>query len=113
MNKKLIHWLPRVLGILFALFISIFALDTFGEGVPFKEAVIGFLIHLLPTYIVIAILLIAWKWEWVGGILFILAGFFYIFRVNNMHWSAYLFVAGPPILTGCLFIAAYFSSKQQ
>ena len=111
MNKKLIHWLPRVLGILFALFISIFALDAFGEGIPFTKAVVGFLIHLLPTYIVIAVLLIAWKWEWVGGILFIFAGFFYIFGANNMHWSAYLLIAGPPILIGCLFIAAYFLSK--
>jgi len=113
MNKKLIHWLPRILGILFALFISIFALDAFGEGIPFIESVIGFLIHLLPTYIVIAVLLIAWKWEWVGGTLFIFAGFFYIFGANNMHWSAYLTIAGPPILIGSLFIAAYFLSNKQ
>jgi hypothetical protein len=113
MSKKLIHWLPRILGILFALFISIFALDAFGEGIPFREAVIGFLIHLLPTYIVIAVLLIAWKWELVGGTLFIFAGFFYIFGANNMHWSAYLLIAGPPILIGSLFIAAYFLSKKQ
>lgn len=111
MNKKFIYWLPRILGILFTLFISMFALDAFGGGVPFFEAVAGFLIHLLPTYIVIAILLIAWKWEWIGGILFILAGIFYIFAANNMHWSAYAVIAGPPILIGILFIAAHFSSK--
>ena len=30
--KRVLYWTPRVLGILFALFISIFALDVFGEG---------------------------------------------------------------------------------
>jgi len=43
------------------------------------EAVVGFLIHLVPTYIMIAILLIAWKRGLVGGILFILPGLFLIF----------------------------------
>ncbi len=42
MNKKFLYWLPRILGILFAIFISIFALDAFGEGIPFLEAIVGF-----------------------------------------------------------------------
>ncbi len=112
MNKKFLYWLPRILGILFVLFISIFALDAFGEGIPFMEAVVGFLIHLVPTYIMIAILIIAWKRVLVGGILFILSGLFYIIFVNGMRWSAYLLIGGPPILIGILFIAAYFSSKR-
>ena len=112
MNKKFLYWPPRILGILFALFISIFALDAFGEGIPFLEAIVGFLIHLIPTYIVIAILLIAWKWELVGGILFIFAGVFYMVWVHNLHWSAYLLIGVPPILVGILFIAAYLVLKR-
>jgi len=111
MKKKFVYWLPRILGILFALFISIFALDAFGEGIPFLDAVVGFLIHLAPTYIVIAVLLIAWKWGLVGGILFILTGLLHFFVANGMHWSAYLLIGGPPILIGILFIAAYLISK--
>ena len=83
MNKKFLYWLPRILGILFALLISIFALDSFGKSIPFIEAIVGFLIHLIPTYIMIAILLIAWKWELVGGILFILPGLFYFFLLTG------------------------------
>ena len=111
MNKKFLYWLPRILGMLFALFISIFALDSFGESIPFPEAVIGFLIHLAPTYIMIAILLIAWKWRVVGGTLFILAGVSYIIWMHNPHWAAFLLISGPPILIGILFIAIHFSSK--
>ena len=111
MKKGILYLLPRILGIFFALFISIFVLGAFGEGIPFLDGVVGFLIHLVPTYIVIAVLLIAWKWDLAGGILFILAGLFYIFFANGMHWSAYLLIGGPPILIGILFIAAYLISK--
>ena len=111
MNKKFLYWLPRILGILFTLFISIFALDTFGEGIPFLEAVVGFLIHLIPTYIVIAVLLIAWKWELVGGILFILVGASYLVWTHISHWTAFLLIGGPPVLIGILFIDAHFVSN--
>ena len=30
--KRVLYWIPRALTILFALFISVFALDVFGEG---------------------------------------------------------------------------------
>ena len=112
MKKKFLYWLPRILGILFALFISIFALDAFDEGISFQEALVGFLIHLIPTYVVIAILLIAWKWELVGGILFILAGASYLVWARIPHWTAFLLISGPPILIGILFIAAHLVLKK-
>ena len=112
MNKKFLYWLPRILGILFAIFISIFALDSFGEGIPFLEAVVGFLIHLIPSYIVIAVLLIAWKWELASGILFFLAGVSYMVLMHNLHWAAFLLIGGSPIPIGILFIAAHLSSKR-
>ena len=112
MNKKFLYWLPRILGILFTIFISIFALDAFGEGIPFLKAVVGFLIHLIPTYIVIAVLLIAWKRELVGGILFILVGASYLGCAHIPHWTAFLLIGGPPVLTGLLFIPAYLVSKR-
>ncbi len=97
---------------LFVFFISMFALDSFGEGIPFPEAIVGFLIHLVPTYIVIAILLIAWKWVLVGGILFIIAGTSCLVLTRIPHWTAFLLIGGPPILIGLLFIAAYLLSKK-
>ena len=113
MKNNFLFWLPRILGILFAVFISIFALDAFGEGIPVLEAIIGFVIHLVPTYIVVAILLIAWKWEWVGGVLFILAGTFYLVKAHNQHWTALLLIGGPPILIGILFITSFLLSKKK
>ena len=40
--RKFILWAPRVLSILFILFISIFALDAFEEGMPLWKQIVGF-----------------------------------------------------------------------
>jgi hypothetical protein len=70
-TKRVIFWAPRVLCILFAMFLSMFALDEFNEGYGFGETILALLIHLFPTFIVAISLVIAWRWEWVGAILFI------------------------------------------
>lgn len=103
--KGWLFWTPRILGILFAAFVSLFALDVFEEGYGFWEALAGFAIHLIPTAIVLIVLAIAWRWEWVGGILFIALGTAYIVATRGgEHWSAYLLIAGPLVLIGLLFL---------
>jgi len=110
MNKTL-HWAPRVLGILFALFISIFALDTFSEDYSFWQSIVAFLIHLVPTYLAVAALLVAWKWEVPGGLIYIGLAVWYLIIARNLHWTALLFISGPLLLTGALFLIDYFASK--
>ena len=105
MKNKLLYWTPRILSILLAVFISLFALDVFGEGYSFWEAVLGLLIHLVPTYLVIIATLIAWKWEITGGSMFIGLGLFYILMTRGrMHFLTYLFITCPLILIGGMFI---------
>ena len=77
-TKRVIFWAPRVLCILFVIFLSMFALDVFSEGYGFGETILALLIHLVPTFIVIISLVIAWRWEWVGAILFIAVAFFFL-----------------------------------
>ena len=51
--ERLLYWVPRILCILFAAFISLFALDVFGEGYGFWHSVLTLMVHLIPTYIVV------------------------------------------------------------
>lgn len=106
--KKFMYWLPRILGILLIIYFTLFALDAFDSDYSLGQMLLGFLIHLIPTFILIAILLIAWKWELPGGILYIGACAFYIYNAWGMYWIAYLYVGGPLTLTGFLFILHYF-----
>ena len=108
----IIYWAPRILGILFAVFISIFALDVFTEGYGFWETVVALVMHLVPTAIIIIVLLIAWRWERVGGVLFLLLGALYIVMFwERGHWSAYLLISGPLFLIGALFLVSWHYQK--
>jgi len=104
-TKQVLFWTPRILCVLFALFLSLFALDVFSGDSGFGEKILGLLIHLVPVYIVVIVLVIAWRWEWIGGILFLGLALFYLFQVwGQEHWSAYLGISGPLTLMGVLFL---------
>jgi len=103
--KRVLFWTPRVLCILFAMFLSLFTLDVFSEGCGFWETILALLIHLVPVYIVVIVLVIAWRREWVGAILFIaLALFYLVWSWGRFHWSAGLGISGPLVLIGVLFL---------
>lgn len=122
--RQLLHWSPRVLAICAILFVSMFALDAFGHGKPFSEELLDFLMHLIPSYVLIALLLIAWKWETVGGILFTLLGFGVMpwlwqhnYALNQSFWMTTLVLATialPFVVVGALFILnAYFKKRDK
>jgi hypothetical protein len=47
-SGKLLLWSPRIFGILVCLFLSLFALDAFGGGKTFIQALPDFAIHVSP-----------------------------------------------------------------
>ncbi len=108
--NKFIYWTPRILSILFLLFLAMFSLDIFGNGYTFWQTVVGLLMHNIPVFILTAILIVSWKYEIVGGITFILAGLLYFFMLLTrtqfewymLSWS--LIIAGPAFLIGILFM---------
>jgi hypothetical protein len=103
--KRILFWTPRVLCLLFAAFISLFAFDVFGESRGFWQTVLALLMHLIPTAILLAVLAVSWRWEWVGGVLFPALGVFYLVTCwGRFHWSAYVVIAGPLFLVGALFL---------
>jgi len=99
-TKRVIFWIPRVLSILFALFLSLFALDVFDEGYSFRETIVALLIHLVPTYLVIIALVIAWRREGIGAILFIALATFYLIASKGVGWI----ISGSLFLIGVLFL---------
>jgi hypothetical protein len=101
----MLYWTPRVLGILFSLFVSLFALDVFGVGYGYWETILALLIHLIPVYLLIIGLAIAWRWEWAGALLFIGFGALYLAMAwGQFRWDVYLVMAGVPFLVGVLFL---------
>jgi hypothetical protein len=105
MKSRILYWIPRVLAIVSILFMGMFSLDVFGGDESFGMKMLGFLIHNIPVLIVTAILVIAWKWESAGGILFIVAfltGTFFFHSFSGNPGS--IIVIAPFLIIGILFI---------
>lgn len=101
-----LYWLPRILAITFALFLAIFALDVFIPGQPVMYYLTALTMHLLPNSIILGLLLVAWKFEKLGGILFILFGVIsIIFFDTYSHIINFVIVSFPFFLIGGLFVA--------
>jgi hypothetical protein len=73
----------RIFGLLFALFASIFAVDVFTEDLGFWKTVAALFIHLLPSFFILLIIFISWRYEFIGAFIFILLGTLYIFHASG------------------------------
>ena len=104
-TKRFVFWAPRFLCILFAVFVSLFALDVFGEGYGFWQTLGALLIHLIPTAVIVIALVISWRWEWLGAVLFIGMAVFYVVWVwGRFPVSTYVLMSTTPVLVGVLFL---------
>jgi hypothetical protein len=115
--NKFIFWTPRILGIIFILFLMMFSLDIFQPGLTAWQITIGLFMHNIPVLILLIFLIISWKYEIVGGIVFILAGLLYIFLlITSSHFEWYMLIwsltiSGPAFLIGILFMINWFQKK--
>ena len=103
-NRNVLHWAPRIFGILYAGFISLFAFDVWGTGAGIWEELAAFLVHLLPTYFILAAVVIAWKNPWVGGILFIVLATIFGLVFGQGETATLLLMALAPTAIGLLFM---------
>lgn len=115
--SKFIYWTPRILSIIFICFLTSFSFDVILPGLSLKQIITGMLLHNVPTFILIAVLVIAWKYEIVGGIAFITAGLLYIIFTARaeiawyikLSWS--LTISGPAFIIGVLFLMNWYKKR--
>lgn len=101
---KILYWIPRILGLLFAFFIGLFALDVLNENYSFGKTIVAFLVHLIPTYIVLLFTIIAWRKEGIGSMLFTIIGLAYVINFKDQPFLTYAIISGPLFLIAILFL---------
>ncbi len=123
-SAKILQWTPRILCILAILFISLFALDSFSSERTFWQNTGAFLMHLIPSFVLLAILIVAWKWENIGGIILIIVGvvlcvFIFNLNYNQRHFTLWQSIRNvsmlclPFVLAGILFIISHSAKKKE
>jgi hypothetical protein len=117
--SRFVYWTPRIVSILFIIFLAMFSLDIISPGLSLIQIIIGLFMHNIPVFVLLIVLIISWKYEIVGGIAFILAGLLYITLVFvrsgvpwyiGLSWS--VTIAGPAFLAGILFMVNWYKKKQ-
>ena len=122
LKMNFIHWTPRIICIIAILFVSIFAFDAFDTCCTIWDKIAAFLMHMIPSFVLLIVLLIAWKFEFVGGILLTIIGlvlspiiFIHNYHMNDSVWMSLgiiLTITFPFIVTGILFIISHYKKKK-
>ena len=123
-STKILYWTARILCILAILFISLFALDSVSSERTFWQNATALLMSLIPSFVLLAALIIAWKWEKTGGIILTIIGlalsiFVFILNYKRNHFSVAnslknaLILTIPFILVGILFILSHYRKKKE
>ncbi len=87
-------------------------MDVFADGDGFRKTALALLMHLVPTFFVVLILVLSWRKDWIGGIVYTILGILYIvFTWGKFHWSAYALISGPLFLSGFLFLVSWHLNK--
>jgi len=118
---KFVYWTPRILSILFLIFLALMSLDIFDMKLGFWGTIIGLFMHNIPVFILTILLIISWKHEIVGGIAFILAGIVYIaillmnavktgFKVYYLAWAVQ--ISGIAFFIGIMFLVGWFKKRK-
>jgi hypothetical protein len=98
-------WIPRIIFIVFVLVISLFELgELFTTHPGFWESLLGILVLLIA----IGILILSWRWPWIGGVIFVLLGIAYFWAQETPDAIIYV----PVLLIAGMFLASWFLRKQ-
>jgi membrane-bound ClpP family serine protease len=111
--NRLLYWLPRLLGILFAVFLVLLSMDVFEPGIDPIQIALAFAIHLIPAVLFLTVLWVAWRWEGLGGVGFLILAALYLFMVRGrMPWTGSVGIAGPLLVIGLLFLAVWRAKRR-
>ncbi len=120
---KWLYWTPRVLSILFILFIAMFSLDIFEGNYGFWGTILGLFMHNIPSLILLAVLIVSWRRGIIAGVVFIAGGILYITTLlitalmnpppqwYMLSWP--LIIAGSAFLIGIFFILDWLRQKKK
>ncbi|MFH1077993.1 MAG: hypothetical protein V1745_01770 [Patescibacteria group bacterium] len=117
-ERPFLYWTPRVLSLMFVGFLMLFSLDVFDGGYGFWGTILALLMHNIPAFILLALVLVAWKRPLVGTVVFVAAGILYMFLTfvrGSIPWYLALSwsttISGPAFLIGALYFLQWRKTK--
>lgn len=116
-----LYWTPRILSIIFVIFLALMSLDVFELNAGFWGTTLALFLHNIPALVLLIVLILSWsKYEIIGGITYILGGLLYIilnlinifqtgFEWYYLAWM--LEISGIAFLIGILFLLNWYKKN--
>jgi hypothetical protein len=105
-SRQVLFWAPRALSIAFIAFLGLFALDVLEAGYGFWKTLLALTMHLIPNFVLIAVLVLAWRWEWIGATLFAAAGVLHAIFIWQRPYPPAMKLAQILPMEGMVFVIA-------
>jgi hypothetical protein len=106
-------WIARILMIVFIVFLTMFSLDVFEMEATLLEKLGGFIMHSIPSLVLVAVLLISWRNPLLGGVLTLASAGALMLRWHLWRGMTFVTIILPVIVVGILFIAAHVAGRKQ
>lgn len=104
--------IARVLMIAFILFLTMFSLDVFSTEGTLLEKLGGFLMHSIPSFILVAVLLVSWRSPLLCGLLALASAAAFTLRWRPQGIASFGLLILPLIVVGVLFVASHFVRRK-
>lgn len=107
-------WIPRIIIMAFIACFSMFSFDAFTGNAPLFEKLAEFLIHMIPSLVMILFLIVSWNHPVTAGYIFMVLGVVFTFYLDTYRQAATFFtVSLIPFLAGLTFLIPSFLRKRQ
>jgi hypothetical protein len=90
----------------------LFSFDVIDLGLGFWETVGAWFMHSIPSIVLIIMIVLAWKWEWIGALAFLGVAVWYVLMTRGMQGSVNLVISVIPFILGLLFLTGWIWRKQ-
>jgi hypothetical protein len=105
-------WIARVLMAAFILFLTMFSFDVFSMEGTLLEKLGGFLMHSIPSFVLVVVLLVSWRSPLLSGLLALAFAAAFALRWWLQGVTRFAILVLPLVVVGVLFVASHFVSRK-
>ena len=116
---KLLYLSPRVLSVVFIIFLALFSLDVFDSTSGAGNITVGLFVHNVPSIVLLIITVIAWRRELVGAVAFFSGALLYVIFAAVRTWPEWsltllwsLTIAGPALVIAVLYYFNWYETNK-
>lgn len=105
-RDAVLTWAPRIFGLGLSLFLGVISLDAMGRGPDVMETAVALSMGFIPAAIILVTVIVAWKHELVGAIVFAALAIFYVVTsIGHLSWI--LVIGSPLVIAAALYFIGW------